>query len=207
MRRSLLLACATGAALCMAASAYAAIGPVRTPSLSSTYHVSFALQDPGWSQIVGGLSGTPALGSYAKELPVSGGRCRVTASLVATATTRKPAVDGKAVKLRPGSRIVPTLRYSATGVRGAVRWWAGRSAGSDAAAGGVQRAPAKLRTKARPWIVYDVRITHRATGAAPGNDECELLSRALAPRVASRIARTMRLASGAPRPHGPYLPA
>jgi hypothetical protein len=204
-------------ALCSSAAADAAVGSLRAPRVSSKYHVEFQLHDRGWSQIVGAMAGTPALGRYAKDLPVSVGGCRVTADVDADATAHKPLIDGRRVTLRPGSRAERPLTYSSTGLHGPVRWWsghsgrvrwyAGHSAGDVAAAGGFQRAPEGIRTKTRPWVVFNVHVTYLATAGPAINKQCETLSRALAPRIESRVARTMHLKAGAPKPHGPYLTA
>jgi hypothetical protein len=147
---------------------------------------------------------------------VSVGGCRITTSVTADATVRKPFIDGRKVTLRPGSHV-PTLTYSSTGLHGRVRWWSGHSgrvrpypghsAGSVAAAGGFQRAPEGIRTKTRPWVVFNVQVTYRATAGPAINKQCETLSRALAPRIALRVARSMHLKAGALKPHGPYLTA
>src|SRR5687767_15183794 len=51
-----------------------------------------------------------------------------------------------------------TLFPYTTLFRSPVRWWAGTSKNTAAAAGGFQRLPARLATKRRPYLVYTVAI-------------------------------------------------
>ena len=202
---------AVGLCACLAVSASAsanraAHAPLRAPNVSDSRHVSFSLAGNGWAQVVGALAGTPALGNYALETPVNAGQCRITASVNAVATRTAPRVRESSVQLRPGARLNRTIRYKHRGQRGPVRWWSGTSAGVDAAAGGVQRAPQSLAGSGRKWIVYEATLTHRATGTSR-TAECNAYAKANASRTALLIARTMRLATGPPRAEAPFITA
>jgi hypothetical protein len=180
--------------------------PIKAPGILKTDHVAFTLPGAPWQQIVGGLAGTPAFGRYALDTKLANGSaCNLRADVIGKATKHPPLVIGRTVQLRPFSRTSEVLRVTHEGRHGAVRWWAGRMKGFDAAAGGVQRLPARLRTKRRRYLTYVVTIAH--TVAPADERECAALARATGSRVARKIARTMHIADGPPLAKPPFTSA
>ena len=143
--------------------------PIKAPRNSQTHHVAFTLPGGVWRQKLGALSGTPAYGRYGLGLKLADGTdCSLTADVLSRTSPRPFRARGNTVQLRPFSEFPELLRITSSGKHGAVTWWSGTMDNYDAAAGGTQRLPAALRTKAKPYLNYNVRIIHaRPRGSGP----------------------------------------
>jgi hypothetical protein len=181
--------------------------PVNAPKAINSHHVEFNLPGGGWSQVVGALAGTPALGRYARDVTLEqGATCHTGADVVATATRRYPSIGERTVRLRPGSARNTLLRVSHRGKSGRFTWWAG-SLGrwSDAAAGAVRALPPSLRTGKRRWLVIEFSVPR--TSLPEATAPCARYARATAGRLARTVARSLKLAAGASKVTGPFSPA
>jgi hypothetical protein len=175
--------------------------PVKAPQNLKTDHVEFTLPGSGWLQLVGALAGTPAYGRYALETKLPNGSiCNPTVEVVAVPSARPPIVSARTVRLRPLSRFAPVIHVTSRGRHGAIQWWAGTADNTAAAAGGFQRLPARLATKAHPYLVYTVVMQH---ASVPRREpRCHAAEKAA--RIARTIARTMHLAPGPPVARPPF---
>lgn len=176
----------------------AADAPLRAPNMLLTDHVAFTLRGPGWKQLVGTMEGTPAFGLYVVDRELAGGHraCQLQASVAGYVAARPPAVSGSIVRIRPTSQIGLVVYAMSRGRRGPVQWWAGTSKRTAAAAGGFQRLPRRLATKSHPYLVYTVTIWADVYPA--DNGQCAAFARTEGARIATRIARTMHIATGPP---------
>jgi hypothetical protein len=176
--------------------------PIKAPPNLQTDHVAFTLPGGPWKQKVGALSGTPAFGRYALDLKLADGSvCPLSADVIGRTSARPFAAKGDTVQLRPFSRFPELLHITSRGSHGGVTYWAGTMKNFDAAAGGTQRLPARLRTKAKPYLNYNVRILHAGPRT---NDPCAARARTTGARVAREIARTMHVADGPPVSAPPF---
>jgi hypothetical protein len=176
--------------------------PIKAPQNLTTHHITFTLPGAPWKQKVGAMSGTPAFGRYALDLKLADGSvCPLTADVLARTSAKPFAAHGSTAQLRPFSRFPELLHITSRGTHGPVMWWAGTMKNFDAAAGGTQRLPAGLRTKAKPYLNYNVRILH--AGPATG-DPCAARARTTGARVAHAIASTMHIAAGPPVSAPPF---
>jgi hypothetical protein len=176
--------------------------PIKAPQNLKTHHITFTLPGGPWKQKVGALSGTPAFGRYALDLKLADGSvCPLTADVLSKTSAKPFAAHASTVQLRPFSQFPELLHITSRGTHGAVTWWAGTMKNFDAAAGGTQRLPANLRTRAKPYLNYNVRIQH----AVPlGSDACAAHARTTGARVARTIASTMHVAPGPPISAPPF---
>jgi hypothetical protein len=178
---------------------------IKMPLSSKTHHVAFTLPGDVWKQQLGALSGTPAFGRYARDAKLADGTvCTLTADVIAKTSARPFRARGDTVQLRPFSQFPELLHITSRGVHGPVTWWSGTMKNFDAAAGGTQRLPAALRTKAKPYLNYNVRILHPAPRE---NDPCAAAARRQGATVARSIARTMHIAPGPPVSAPPFTSA
>jgi hypothetical protein len=177
--------------------------PVRAPNKLSSIHAEFTLHGGPWGQLVDQASGAPSLGGYAHDNVLASGRgCRIVARVRATATKLYPSVGRRTVRVRPASSTNDLLRFDHRGRHGAVRWWAGEIAHSDAAAGAVQPIPARLRSSKRRWLVYQVEVV--SVAAPVDEDACHTQARTIGGPVVRRVARTLKLADGPPVAQAPF---
>lgn len=173
-------------------------GPIDAPGTVKSAHVAFQLTGTPWRQVVRADNALPIRGRYRLDTALADGTgCALDVLVRGRRTARPPSVGGNSVKLLPATSAY-ALRYTDSGRRGPVRWWAGTT--FYAQSGGVQRLPGHLRTKQRRFLVYWVRV--RDIPAA-GGDAC----RALALRTSLRIAKTMHLTAGPPASKPPFATA
>jgi hypothetical protein len=182
--------------------------PIKAPLNSKTHHVAFTLPGSGWKQQVG-VSGTPAFGRYARDAQLADGTvCTLIADVVAKTSARPFRASGDTVQLRPFSQFPELLHIAARGKHGPVTWWSGtipsRATLFDAAAGGTQRLPAGMRTKAKPYLNYNVRMLHASPRAG---DPCASIASKQGASIARTIAGTMRIATGPPVSKPPFASA
>lgn len=156
--------------------------PIRAPLMLKTDHIAFTLPGGPWLQLVGDLGGTPSFGSYLVGGNGLAASCSTETDVSGKPVARRPTVKSGVVTLSKAT----SLRVTSSGSHGAVRWWAGAMKGSAASAVGVQRLPARLATKAKPYLLYSVAV-HSDARAACGP---------FARTTAKSIARTMHVASG-----------
>jgi hypothetical protein len=179
--------------------------PIKAPRNLKTHHVAFTLPGATWKQKVGGGAGTPLFGRYGLDVKLADGSvCELTADVLAKTSAKPFAAHGSTVQLRPFSQFPELLHITSRGAHGGVTWWAGTTKSFDAAAGGTQRLPASLRTAAKPYLNYNVRILHSNPRAG---DPCGALARTTGARVARTIARTMHIAPGPPVSAPPFASA
>ncbi len=176
--------------------------PIKAPQSLQTHHVAFTLPGGGWTQKLGALAGTPAFGRYGLAIKLAdGSTCSLTADVLSKTSAKPFVARGNTVQLRPFSQFPELLHITGRGKNGAVTWWSGTMKNYDAAAGGTQRLPAALRTKAKPYLNYNVRILHARPRT---NDPCAARARTTGARIARTIARTMQIAPGPPVSEPPY---
>ncbi|MCA1683294.1 MAG: hypothetical protein LC685_04820 [Actinobacteria bacterium] len=176
--------------------------PIRAPRVLQSDHIAFTLPGGVWKQKVGALEGNPAFGRYGLDVKLANGStCNLIADVVGNASKRPLVARGDTVALRPFSQFPDTLHVTSRGRHGAVRWWAGTLENLDAAAGGTQRLPARLRRNGNAYLNYGVRINHPRPREA---DPCGATARRAGARIARTIARTMHVADGPPVSRPPY---
>jgi hypothetical protein len=203
--RTLQIIGATGlATLALAAPASAdrqGVGRVGAPHLVTTHHVAFTLPGDSWAQVVGGLSGTPALGWYAfapgPQAPSAAGG-HLTVRVSAEVRRSRPLRRGTEVIIKPGTSA-ERMRVDRQGANGPVRWWSGTTGRDQPLALGYQRAPRSLDATGSRWLVYAVSTDLSYPAVTSGD--------AVAVAAVRRAAATMRLAPGPARPTGPFAGA
>ena len=202
-RTSLTLAAAGSLLLATPALAdRAGDAPIKAPQNLKTHHIAFNLPGGAWKQKVGALGGNPAFGRYALDVKLADGSvCTLTADVLGKTSARRFVAHGNTVQLRPGSNFPELLHIKFRGGHGGVGWWGGTMKGYDAAAGGSQRLPAGLRTKAKPYLNYNVRILHPVPR---GTDPCAARARTTGARIAHEIGSTMHIAPGPPVSAPPF---
>jgi hypothetical protein len=177
--------------------------PIKAPLNLKTHHIAFTLPGGVWKQKVGAAGGNPAFGRYGLDFKLPDGSvCQLTADVLGKTSARPFVAHGNTVQLRPFSQFPELLHITSRGGHGGVGYWAGTMKNFDAAAGGTQRLPAGLRTKAKPYLNYNVRILHANPRAG---DPCGALARKNGARVAREIARTMHIANGPPVSAPPFV--
>jgi hypothetical protein len=174
------------------------VGRVGAPHLVTTHHVGFTLPGDSWAQVVGVLSGTPALGWYAfaagPQAPTTADG-HLTIRVSAEVRRSRPLRRGSQVIIKPGTSAA-RMRVDRQGRNGPVRWWSGTAAHDQPLALGYQRAPRSLDATGTRWLVYAVSTE---LNNPPITDKD-----AVAVAAVRTAAATMRLAPGPARPTGPF---